>query len=397
MRWSRDRHEDGQRGLKTVVLSVLLVAAAMLAGCASRMRYAPERTELLSDRVTLPGRVCDRYFFVEGEIESERYTFVLDTGAGVSVVTREFAEAYPAWVRGVSGVIRGAEADAVEVRRAVRIPELRLGGARFSEFDAVVIDLTDISDALGVRLDGIIGYPLFRDVVLTLDYPGSEARVSREWLKAGAGTIRIGREAPTIKSVVNGEERVLLIDSGSSECVALFAKIESLPLTGSATAQFPSVTISGLQQGDVMGRLDGEIEVAGTRVRRPIISETSGSSRIGTRVLEHFVVSFDQRAGLARFERTGGDVEIESVRGTGAVFRLLVDEWIVWAVMPGTPAAEADLEFADTVTLVEGRDPGALLCGGWRELLRERDEVLLTVRRDGVEREVRVGVIDVVP
>lgn len=381
-----------------VVWGLPLMAAA-LTGCTTPMRYAPARTELGTETVVLPARECGGFFFVEADVGDGRtHSFALDTGAGLCVVTPEFEAAHRAWARSISGTVRGAEGDEMEVRRAVRIPVLRLGEATFRDVDAVVIDLEHLSEAVGVRFDGIIGYPLFRDLVLTLDYQGGEVRVWRGRLEQDERTVRIGRERPIMMARVNGEERLLLIDSGSNDCVALFAKLDSLPLAGQAGVTTPMVTISGLHDGESAGRLDGDMEFGGVVVRQPIIVETDGMSRVGTRLLEHFAVSLDQRTGRARFDREGsGEIVVEPIRSTGARLRREVDGWVVWWVAAGSPAAAADLRPGDVVVSVEGRDPGELVCGGLRDLMRERDELMLVTRRGGEEREIRVGVVDMVP
>jgi len=53
----------------------------------------------------------------------------------------------------------------------VTLKHLQLGEAHFQRVPAGIYDFSDLSAHLGVTIDGVIGFPLFRDTLLTLDYP----------------------------------------------------------------------------------------------------------------------------------------------------------------------------------------------------------------------------------
>ena len=54
----------------------------------------------------------------------------------------------------------------------------RIGEAYFDDVPAVVYDFSEFSAHVGLKIDGIIGFPLFRDTLLTLDYPAAQLEIA---------------------------------------------------------------------------------------------------------------------------------------------------------------------------------------------------------------------------
>jgi len=103
------------------------------------------------------------------------YHFIIDTGSSVTLVTPDLAKRSgsrapanltPMRVRGANGQVK--------VLNPVILKRLQLGSARFEGIRALTHDLDDLSNHLGVRIDGVLGFPLFRDTLLTLDYLQSQ-------------------------------------------------------------------------------------------------------------------------------------------------------------------------------------------------------------------------------
>ena len=53
------------------------------------------------------------------------------------------------------------------------------GGFNVSGVSYAIQSLEEVSAALGEEIHGILGYGLFRDVILTFDYPRREVRLDR--------------------------------------------------------------------------------------------------------------------------------------------------------------------------------------------------------------------------
>lgn len=113
---------------------------------------------------------------VQARINGVTRKFWLDTGAGLTVVSSEVAEAAGIQV-GESGAQAGTATSREVAVRAAIIDELALGPVHVRNHPAIVIaaadlhfDATELSEP--IMIDGILGWPLIRRLDLTLDFAG---------------------------------------------------------------------------------------------------------------------------------------------------------------------------------------------------------------------------------
>jgi predicted aspartyl protease len=97
------------------------------------------------------------------------YNFVLDTGAGNSVVTPQLAEELGLEAKAVNGIARGVGGD-VQLKLAA-VESLSVGTNRITNTQLVVIDLSNVSSKGKVIDFGIIGYDFLRNFETAIDYP----------------------------------------------------------------------------------------------------------------------------------------------------------------------------------------------------------------------------------
>jgi predicted aspartyl protease len=97
------------------------------------------------------------------------YNFVLDTGAGNSVVTPELATQLGLDAKKVEGIARGVGGD-VELKLAA-LDSLSVGAAKIANSQVVVIDLGKVSPKGGLIENGIIGYDFLKNFETVIDYP----------------------------------------------------------------------------------------------------------------------------------------------------------------------------------------------------------------------------------
>lgn len=108
---------------------------------------------------------------------------------------------------------------------ATTLRRIEIGAARFEDVPALIYDCAPLSTHLGVKIDGVLGFPLFREILLTLDYPGS--RLLLQPAKTNAlvpGTV-IGfddrSKVPLIQVRLGTRSFIALIDSGSDSAFSL--------------------------------------------------------------------------------------------------------------------------------------------------------------------------------
>lgn len=107
------------------------------------------------------------FVMVKGSVNSKQGLFMVDTGASVTSLSREFA---PPVVNSFSALsFHGATG---EVQNAFPIAPVtvHVSGQRFIEHDPVALNLSDLSRRQGVTISGILGYPALSRAPLTINY-----------------------------------------------------------------------------------------------------------------------------------------------------------------------------------------------------------------------------------
>lgn len=348
--------------------------------------------------VSIPAEVVGRLFLVEATLEAHgRFRFLIDSGSTLSLVSPRVA-AFARQEPGATVSTRTPDGDRVQLPR-VTLPRLALGAATLVELPAGVHAFDDLSHQLGVRVDGVLGLPVFRDVLLTLDYPGGRLGLDpRGALERGAQNVRdayYGAGVPLTAVRVGQRDVMALIDSGSDGALALDASV-SVPLTAAPRHGGLRATLAGDRPSEI-SRAAADLRIGAQVVRRPIVEFTGGIPALGGDVLRNFSVCFDQRRSLIGFAGAAATVpEAPGRRSIGLSFVRAADHWRVVAVIPGTPAAESGIQVGDLCTAIDGEPVGAWPIDRLERELRARDRVTLAVRRDGGAREIGLPVVDLV-
>lgn len=359
---------------------------------------APQETVLLTEEIgpesVVPSERCGAYWIVEVELNGvSGVRMLLDTGSGASVVSTGFAEQYAEAALESTVLVTGAEGEELPDTGEYRVGTLRVGDIQLSGFDAVVLDLSSIADALGSEIDGILGYRAFFDVLLKVDYPQNRVTVRRGTLSSDdfdrLVEMRSG-PGPAVRLDIAGYEYSALIDTAGSSTLAL-PNWERLPLAEAPVVVGTSVSVGGVNTLEC-GRLDADVRVGAHTFTDLLFAPTTGGPRLGTDMLEGMAVTFDQRSRLVRFDRQGDPgttIATPGRRGLGIGFDRRASEWeIVW--LDSERFEFPGLAIGDLVIAVDGLPVSQLGCGRFRAMVRESDELDLTVRRDGVETNKRV-------
>jgi predicted aspartyl protease len=102
------------------------------------------------------------------------FAFAVDTGASATVLSPGLADTLGIG-RGESAAMTGA--GGMLQATVGRVTSLAIGGAALDDLTVVVSDfLGPIGQAVGTRVDGVVGYNFLREFKVTIDYP--ETRLS---------------------------------------------------------------------------------------------------------------------------------------------------------------------------------------------------------------------------
>ncbi|MDF9833853.1 hypothetical protein M2103_002086 [Ereboglobus sp. PH5-5] len=406
------KHPAPRPGHAAALLCVALMVV-FSAGCSSVQRHLlhfykresrPGHTRLAEPVTTIPARIEANYFIVEAKWDKHGpWRFIVDTGSSVTLLSPDYVKRYPAEKKD------GASARSINVRtasgRVQKLPPanvriIKLGDAMFSNVPVLIYDCAELSAHFGMRIDGIIGFPLFRDTVFSLDYPQSRLIISRRSaVRSVPGvTVKFNNEirAPIIPVSVGGETFSALIDSGSDGALVLnplglSPEFSQPPRTGATIG-----TILGDRVQEI-GRLSTPLRIGECKVEQPIVDITDQLSAIGGEILKNYCLVFDSKLGTVTFQRsTDAPLEMGSQRSAGLSFAKTPAYWRVLSVVPGSPAEDAGVQAGDIVARINGEHVSAWQLQRYDKLVRESGEITYTFVRGQREEPMVIPVFDLV-
>ncbi len=389
-------------------------ALSLLAGCVTPKPGVSHRTVVppTETSVTLPAEIVGGQFLVVTQWDANGpWRFLVDTGSTVTLISPEFARRYateePA---GDMAAVRVRSADGRNaLLPGVRVGALALGAVRFEHVSALIYDFDELSAHYGRKIDGIIGYTLFRDTVLTLDYPRSELRLApaatapalsqaeRPALPGRVLPLLGDWSRPVVAAQLGDRSLNVLLDSGSDSGLRYnpdnrIPRYAVPPRPGATVA-----TLTGDRQQEI-GRLADDLVVGGRTFERPVVELTDQPSAVGSTVLRHFRITLDPQHGLASFERDGDDpVASGPLRNAGVSFRRFPAYWRVVSVVPGSPADDAGLESGDLVTRINGEPVAQWGLDRYEALVRAAPAVDFTLLYGRTEAVERIRTFELVP
>lgn len=391
------------------VLRPLLASLCILvSGCTylpfHRQPPKPGRTTLSSPLAVLPAQTIGNFIIVEAKWDRYGpYHFVIDTGSASTLVTPALAHRYGTGSsRGDLPRVRvaSAEGDVIELP-ATSLARIELAGARFEDVPVLVYDCAQLSAHLGLRIDGILGFPLFRDTRLTLDYPHDRVLIQPPNTTAlTPGTpipLDDANKAPLIQVGVGDRSMLMLVDSGSDGTFSLNpagldARFASGPRPGATVG-----TIAG-DHPQQIGRLGEEVKLGDYLLPDPVVDLTDELSAIGGGILKYFTVTFDpQHDRITLMRESHAPIVMPTRRSAGVSFSKTPAYWRVAGVIPQSPADAAGVQFGDLVTKINGEPVSRWDLTRYEQLVADAREVTFTLLFGTSEVDKHVAVFDLVP
>ena len=200
---------------------------------------------------------------------------------------------------------------------ACKMPSVLVGSLAASDVEAGAIDLTKVSERMGMKIDAILGYSFLKKRIVQFDYPMSVVRFldsapDRAGTKSGVTLpFRLKHEVLIDGVIVNGRPVIANLDTGSSGTIEFSpAATEKLGLVEEAARgrSTTSVGYNGLfenRMGTVKSVKIGAITVENLPVY--FFSKGSGhdnvqwSINIGNEFMQDYVVTVDYIAKTVTF------------------------------------------------------------------------------------------------
>jgi hypothetical protein len=393
---------------RVLPLSVLaLTLALFLGGCINSHDLKPGRTSLPKKPLSIPAQIVGNQFIIETRWDKYGpWRFLVDTGSSVTLVSTDFARRYAsdkAALAAPSVHVKSADGMST-VLPAVTIRRIELDDARFENVQALIFDFTEISAHLGIKIDGVLGFPLFRETVFTLDYPQSQLVLTPtaptpDPAFAQGTTIKFtnSQRTPFIPVRLGGENFVALIDSGNDG--PLLLNLIGLHPTFTYGPS-PGVTVGTLtgSRTQEIGRLEQPLDIGPHRFEKPIVDLTDQISAIGGEILRNFAVTFDQSRNQVSFYRDSSTpIPPQTRRAAGLSFSKTPTYWRVASVIPGSPAEAAGVQTGDLVIRINGETVADWNLRRYEAAVRRATEITFTFLKGPKETPVVIPTFDLVP
>ena len=392
--------------LHTRLLALLAIVALSAAGQGQDAQRGAAAKQAAGQTVAqIPFELNGNQIFLRVRVNgSEPLWFGLDTGASGTVINTATAEALGLRMEG-SGRTTGAGGQVQS--STVRGVRLDIGGARLERLDAMTLALTSIEDAMGHKMDGILGSEFFRRYVVELDYErllvslyepaGFEYRGGGESLPL---TFELNHPYVRARIAVAGRAPVegkFVLDTGSNFPLILLDSFVKEKRLGESLTKTLKVTGRGVG-GEVsmpVGRA-GRLLLGGYALENPVTSfpqtgwfaREGAAGNIGGAILRRFKVTFDYSRGrlfLEPNERFDAPFEYD-MSGLQFVTESPSFKTVtILRILPDSPAAEAGLRQGDEIVAIGGRPVTDLKLAALREMLRQPDRRYELQIRRGAE------------
>lgn len=373
------------------------VAELQAGQATAKATYAP---------VTIPFELNGRHIILNGKVNSQPITFVLDTGDQVAIVDLDVAKRMNL---SLSGEVRvGGAGAAVSTGALVKDASFTLNGLDgFSQPVKMALPLgKTLSARAGRAFEGIIGAEFIQEFVVEIDY---QARVLKlhdkdKFVYNGPGEsvpIKLVRGHPIIETEVTPVggaplKGKFVFDIGAGLALALYSPfVAENRLLGPESKTIRSLGGAGAG-GETVGRIGrvSELKLGNYMIKNPItlFSEDKAGAfasedlagNIGARVANKFRVFLDYGRKRIIFEPNstfGTPYDYASaglsIIAEGADYRT----FRVRAVLENSPASEAGLQTDDIITAVNDQSAAELTLSKLNEMFERRVPYKLTIRR----------------
>jgi predicted aspartyl protease len=312
-------------------------------------------------------------------------TFLVDTGAGLTAISRELADTLGVTLGGsmdIVGLGGGVEAHSATLK------SVAMGSIVRKDVSCLVLDFGDMRTSMGLEVEGILGFSALNRYAVTFDFAHGALEIvqnaARRVPNPGGARVpleMLGGQALVAAKIDGVDAGAFILDTGSW--------ITFVPAdVGRKLAtekRVPGVSFVGadgrlLEAEAVRAR---SLSIGAARVDRPVVLyATSGGEKdpigltlasgergvLGANVLRKFRVTLDYPRNelvLEPSERAGADEEGIAqfgLIGPGIVLRATADGIAVRNVVVGSPAARAGIKPGDRVLEIDGHParPGDL-------------------------------------
>lgn len=214
----------------------------------------------------------------------------------------------------------------------VRINSIKIGDFEFRNLEALSRGYNSRS---GVKIDGILGFELFKNHLLTLDYPAKKVRIEEGILPVANGKDILNFESPrgipVVEISIGNKKLKAHIDSGNSTggFILPTQMVEKLELATQPTVIGKAQTVVNTFEIKSAKLID-TISFGGFEYTAPTViypGPSPSEANIGAMILRDFVLIFDQKNRRVKLAKKMWKEEPVAVRSVNIAFKDYVGQY----------------------------------------------------------------------
>lgn len=345
----------------------------------------------------IQAKIVGPYLQVQGMVNGKPVTLIVDSGAGLSVITTEAA--LRIGIEGGIPIQAGGAGSKRIPAKLVTVKSFGVGSAIVENDKAIVIDLPEV-----LQCDGLVGYSFLRHFATTFDYSSEKltfAKSGAHQIRSGESTVPLILEhgIPHLNGSLDGIEGLFSIDTGAGSVLAVhspFVKENNLKskypdrvsrIIGKGVGGFvmgdrvslKSVILAGFEFKNAPGALANEGSGA--------LSKSNSIGNVGADLIRRMIVTFDypaQKAFLRKSPLYDSPYEVDR---SGLFCDYDNGQWLVANVVKGSAGSAAGIQVGDVVVSIDGIEPKSVHPLNFSRSLRKPAGTLvpIRVRRKGHE------------
>lgn len=321
------------------------------------------------------------------------FRMAVDTGARSVILDDDVATALGMGARRtVEMQLPGGEKPTKE--QAVSIGSIVIGDAMFSDFEGIVIDYDMVYGGTRQR-DGTIGFPLFQDCLLTIDYARGVVRLEMGELPMfnDNNILSFMKDAgvPTIEAEIQLMPHRFAVDTGRASALTLpdwlREKVKLLDRDGRSRR----AVMSDAPEDGRGAKADSTLRIGYYRLVEPPVHFVAQEAAIGHDSLRHFALTFDSKNERVRFEREdNAPIDFLPPPRFGLYFRREGAKFRVTKIIPDSPAGKIGIQVNDMIVNIDGKPSGNFTEGALRNLFATANTVAMQLEREGMPYILRL-------
>ncbi|MEJ1968761.1 MAG: aspartyl protease family protein [Rhizomicrobium sp.] len=325
--------------------------------------------------VIVPFDLVDNQLIAQVTVDGRGpFRFVLDTGGG-DLITPDLAARLGlspggdvTFVGTGDGTVQGG---------VVTVPQVAVSGLVLGNEPFFTLPLDAFDRLMGIHVDGMLGYELFRRYVVRFDFAARTMTLidPAEFKPDGAGAgmaMDSSHRTPRVKGSYDGIPGIFDIDTGDNGGLTLTGPFVALNGLRERPGKHVDVVSGAGVGGDTYARIirGAEFELGGVSTGHPVTSLSANAAgefasadfagNVGTGLAERFVMTLDYPHNMLYLKPGGLVQDLDLYDRSGMALIPNPAGFEVYFVTAGGPAAEAGIRKADIVTAVDGMPATAI-------------------------------------